>query len=42
MAHLRFLVGLEAPQIAQTLELDPNAVHQALHDAKAKLKEWLE
>jgi RNA polymerase sigma factor (sigma-70 family) len=42
VAHLRFLVGLEPAQIAEQLGLESNAVHQALHNAKGKLREWLE
>jgi RNA polymerase sigma factor (sigma-70 family) len=41
VATLRYLHGLEAAQIAVKLGIEPNAVHQALHNAHQKLREAL-
>ena len=41
VAELRYLEGLEPPEIAERLRIEPNAVHQALHNAHARLKEKL-
>jgi RNA polymerase sigma factor (sigma-70 family) len=41
VATRRYLHGLEPPQIARKLDIEPNAVHQALHNAHKKLRERL-
>jgi RNA polymerase sigma-70 factor (ECF subfamily) len=39
VAELRYLSGLEPAEIAAELGIEANAVHQALHNAHAKLRE---
>jgi RNA polymerase sigma factor (sigma-70 family) len=41
VAELRWRRGLEPAEIAQQLGIEPNAVHQALHNAHRKLAEKL-
>lgn len=42
VARLLYLDGLEPGEIAERLDKKPNAVHQAIHRNKVKLREWLE
>ena len=42
MATLRYLVGLSHEQIAEKLEIDRNAVDQALWRAHRKLRELVD
>jgi RNA polymerase sigma factor (sigma-70 family) len=38
---LRYRLGLTPAEIAEQLEIEPNAVYQALHNGHAKLREKL-
>ena len=42
VARLTYLEGLEPAEIAERLDKEPNAVYQAIHRNKKKLREWLE
>jgi RNA polymerase sigma factor (sigma-70 family) len=42
VARLTYLEGLEPAEIADRLDKEPNAVYQAIHRNKKKLREWLE
>jgi RNA polymerase sigma factor (sigma-70 family) len=42
VASLLWLEGLDPAEIARRLGKQPNAVHQAVHRNKGKLREWLE
>jgi len=39
--NLRYRLGLTPAEIAEQLAIEPNAVHQALHNGHAKIKEKL-
>ena len=41
VAELRYLERLEPAEIAERLQIEPNAVHQALHNAHANLRKKL-
>ena len=42
VARLTWLEGLEPGEAAALLQKEPNAVYQAIHRNKRKLREWLE
>ena len=42
VGRLTYLEGLEPAEIAERLDKEPNAVYQAIHRNKKKLREWLE
>ena len=42
VARLTYLGGLEPGETAERLGKEPNAVYQAIHRNKRKLREWLE
>ena len=41
VAALLYLEGLEPAEVADRLDKQPNAVHQAAHRIKPRLREWL-
>jgi RNA polymerase sigma factor (sigma-70 family) len=42
VARLTYLEGLEPGEIAERLGKEPNAIYQAIHRNKRRLREWLE